>query len=201
MPKYKNENYYTPAYLLNSGRVSDKEMRAEYSRLRSIARKRLERFQGTMWQDTQVYRKYKDAFPQVKGITSNREMAYRLSAVYQFLNLRAGSVSALNKRMQKVISTLHKNGYTFVNKGNFRQFTDFMDEYRAQKLDKLYDSKDVADVFSHAERLKVDPMKLYEDFMFWMDNRKILAGLQPTKAKQQNINRLRRRVEKAKVIK
>ena len=72
--------------------------------------------------------------------------------------------------MKKSLSTLHDTGYTFVNEGNFRDFGQFMEEYRNQMLDMSYDSGDAADLYGVTIKHQLDPEKVKADFQFWLEN-------------------------------
>jgi hypothetical protein len=166
---------YTPE---GAKTLTDKQLRKEYSRLRSIARKRLERFEGTEWDDTQIYKANVGVYKPLKEIKSDRELRHLLSDVARFVMSDKGSVSALEKERQKTVNTLQERGYTFVNKENFRQFADFMEYARVANLNRMYDSKRVAEFYETAEKKKLSGEELRKAFRSWTKKQKKLKKIQ-----------------------
>lgn len=172
------EEVYTPE---GAKTLSDKQLRKEYSRLRSIARKRLERFEGTEWTDTQVYKLNVGQYKPLKEIKNDRELRHLLSDVASFVTAETGSVSGLEKQREKGVQTLNERGYDFVTKENYRKFADFMEYARVANLNKLYDSKRVAQFYDAAEKRKISGAKLQRAFRLW-------SGMQKNLKKIQNID-------------
>lgn len=175
--RYEKE-LYTPQ---GSKNLTDKELRKEYSRLRSIARKRLERFEGTEWTDTQIYRLNAGQYKPLKEITSDRELRHLFSDVARFVNAEVSSVSSLEKQREKGVQTLNERGYDFVNKQNYRQFAEFMEYARVSNLNKMYDSKRIADFYEATEKKKMSNEELRKAFRLWTRKQK-------KQKKIQNIN-------------
>lgn len=197
--------WYTPAALM-SGRVTEADARKEYTRLRDIAQKRLKRIGQSMFRDTQAYRLNVDAYPKLKDIRTagklgrpSADLAYKLSALARFVAAEQGSVAGMTRIMEKNLRTLHSNGYTFVTKKNYLNFAKFMEEWRAQGLDKEYDSGDTADLYEQVERHHMDPARVAEEFEYWLENRKELEQLRPSKSKgTQSSRKVKDRIERAK---
>lgn len=170
--------YYVPSVSMMSKNLTEKEIRAEYSRLRSIAQKRLKRFEGTEWTDTQVYRSNKGKYIPVKDIKNKTQMVALLAELARFITAETGSVSGLNENRKRNVETLHEHGYTFVTKENFRNFAEFMEEFRIRKLNRIYDSERVAELFSMAENKAIPPKELMKDFSFWIEHRDALLRME-----------------------
>lgn len=161
--KYSKE-IYTPE---GAKSLTDKQLRKEYSRLRSIARKRLERFEGTEWTDTQIYQENVGKFKPLKEVQSNRELRHLLHDVASFVTHETGSVSGLEKQRRNAVQALNERGYDFVTKKNFREFADFMEYARVVSLNHLYDSKRVAEFFEIAEKRRIKGEDLRTAFRAW----------------------------------
>lgn len=159
--------------------LSEQEAKKEYSRLRSIARKRLERFEGTEWTDTQIYKYNKNNFPTIANIKNIDELYRRLDMIARFLSSKRGSVSGLKQERKANIETLHEHKYSFVNVKNFRKFADFMEATRMEAQKFLYDSNRVAELFRVGEKKKIDPTELEKDFASWMNNLEKLKKMKP----------------------
>lgn len=159
---------YVPSVAMMSKYMTEKQMISEYSRLRSIARKRLERFEGTEWVDTQQYRMNAARYKPVKEIKNKTELVALLSDVSRFVIAKTGSVSGLRAQRSQALASLHEHGYTFVNKKNYPMFVQFMEAWRARDINRLYDSERVADLYHEARRKAISSVELREDFEFWL---------------------------------
>ena len=114
----------------------------EYSKLRSTARKRLERMGKSEFADSQMYRKYKDMFPvveTVRGLPPDKFID-KFEALQHFLGLKTSTIRGMKAVRKQSIKTLHDNGFDFVNVSNFKEWTDFLDWYRTIHPDKNYGS-------------------------------------------------------------
>lgn len=170
-----DRNLYTPQ---GARELSDKQLRKEYSRLRSIARKRLERFEGTEWTTSQIYRYNKEGFKPLKEVTSDRELRHLLSDVARFVTAERGSVSGLERERRKAVKTLQERGYTFVTKKNFRKFAEFMEYVRTANLGRMLDSKRVADFYETVERKEYSEDQMRDAFKSWSRKQRKLDKVQ-----------------------
>lgn len=166
---------YVPSVVMMSKYMTEKQMISEYSRLRSIARKRLERFVGTEWVDTQQYRMNAERYKPVKEIKNKTELVALLSDVSRFVTARTGSVSGLQAQRRQSIQSLYEHGYTFVNRKNFKQFADFMEDWRTWDRNRLYDSARVANLYHEAKKKQIAPDQLKRDFEFWLEKNSLEA--------------------------
>lgn len=160
---------YTPE---GAKAISDRQLRKEYTRLRSIARKRLERFEGTEWTDTQVYKLNVGVYKPLKQINTNRELRHLFSQVARFVMSETGSVSGLEKQREHAVESLNDRGYDFVSKDNFRKFAEFMEYARVSNLNRMYDSKRIADFYAASEKKQLSNKELQDAFRSWQRNQK-----------------------------
>lgn len=173
-----DEEWYQPAKLRAEMKAGNlKEIRKEYTRLRDISQKRLKRMGKSMFKDTQMYKRNVNHYPLLKDIQSESELAARLSDLSRFIMSQTSTVSGMNAQMNKSLKTLHEHDYNFVTKENFISFGKFMEEYRFQKLDEMYDSGDAAETYDALEKHRVDPEKVKEDFGFWLQNQETLEAM------------------------
>ena len=171
---YEKETY-TPEGAKN---LTEKQLHKEYSRLRSIARKRLERFEGTEWTDSQVYKLNAGVYKPLKEMTSERELRHLFSDLARFVMAKTSSVSGLEAQRKEAIGTLNDRGYDFVNKENYREFAEFMEYARVSNLNKMYDSKRIADFYEASEKKKLQNDELRSAFRSWSRNQKKLKKIQ-----------------------
>lgn len=181
--------FYTPAALLQYDVMTEREMRAEYSRLRSIARKRLEAMGRSEFRESEIYKRNVGAFPVTPSIESKRDLAYALSDVYRFVNAKRGSVSGLRKVRAQTIETMHKHGLTFINKSNIDVYGKLMETLRNMNLARIYSSEQVAEyAFLGVELMQMSSEELasalgnnLEDFNAFRDA--ALEGAKPAQAR------------------
>lgn len=178
-----DKDIYSYSTLKLAQPLTEKEVRQEYSRLRSIAQKRLKRFQGTEWEDTQIYKYNKDNFPKMKDIKSKDEIYHRLSLVANFITSSRSTISGLKRERKETINTLQERGYTYINNKNFKDFTEFMETIRTEKIAQIYDSKRIAELFNVAQKKKIPVDEIKKDFSSWMKNKEKLEKLKLTKNK------------------
>lgn len=132
-----SKNDFFPEILFS--KYTDAELKKEYSRLRSIARKRLERMSTSEYSESQTYLKNKNLFVPVAQIRGKKQLAELLTSVEEFVSSRASSIRGLNAIRRESIETLHRHGYDFVNKENYKIFTDFMQDF-SDKFARSYGS-------------------------------------------------------------
>ena len=165
--------WYTPSEIkakLEAGGALAREVRKEYTRLRDISQKRLKRLSAAGYENTDVYKKNVKHYPKLKAIKTDSELAQRLSDLSRFVGSTQSTVRGLKEREKKVLKTLKKNGYKYINESNLSDFGEFMEYYRDAMYDLEYDSGDAADLYTVVEKNKLDPEKVKEDFDFWLEN-------------------------------
>lgn len=178
---------YQPTWKFLRENFTDAELRREYSRLRDIAQKRLGRLGESEFDRSQTYQKNVGKFPKLSTMTTRgkngvriskrAEFARKLSELARFVSSPSSSVSGQKAIRNKTIQTLNDRGYKFVNASNYFDFLDFMEEYRMRKLDRIYDSDAVAEVYKSADKRGIDPKVLEDDFEFFMENRAALKKM------------------------
>jgi hypothetical protein len=163
---YEDE-VYTPD---GAKSLLDKDLRKEYSRLRSIARKRLQRFEGTEWEDSQIFQQNEHKFKPLKEISNERELRHLFSDVARFVTTETASVSGLEKQRRLALESLNEHGYDFVDHNNFKKFVNFMEFARAANINRMYDSDRLADFFQENERKFRSNTQMKIAFITWMKN-------------------------------
>lgn len=138
---------YTPRSLRD---YTSKELRSEYARLRSVAQKRLSRLAAKGYEETNVYRYNVGKYEPTRAL-SDAQIRYRLSQLADFIESPVTTITGIKASHDRMIETMRKRGFTGINQSNIAQFGRFMEAYRASNLDKIYDSKRVAAIFSSAE--------------------------------------------------
>lgn len=141
-----------------------KEARAEYSRLRKIAEKRLKRLGESSYKEGEIYRRYKDAFQPLPQNASASRVRKKLAEVARFVEKKQASISGFRSTENKQIATLHDRGYTWINKDNIQSFNDYMARIMKFTAAKNYDSEEIVDLAHDAMEAALDPDDVAEDF-------------------------------------
>lgn len=146
------------------GEFSLKEARAEYSRLRKIAEKRLKRMAESPYGKSAAYRRYKDAFEPLPRSASEERVRKKLSEVARFTEKKLGSISGAREVEQSQIEALQEHGYDWINKDNIQTFNDYMARIMKFTAAKNYDSEEIVDLVHDAMDAELDPEEVAEDF-------------------------------------
>ena len=127
---------YTPQSLRAS--LSKSEINKEYSRLRSIAQKRLARLSKSKFKGSTTFKYYDNFFKRIKDLEGG--VSYEmLTEINRFLQGPLSTIKGQNALRNQRINTLRKYGYE-VNDENFDNLTDVLDYLRDTYVDLIYDS-------------------------------------------------------------
>lgn len=141
---------------------NEKELRKEYSRLRAIAQKRIQRLGESKYSTSQAYLQNVGKYPKLRDIQSTQELLYAVRDVARFISAKRGSVQGQRAIELQTLTALRTHGYKFVSEENYMDFGEFWGYVRDNNLDKLYDSSQVVDLW---EQLRsVDTLTL-DDFV------------------------------------
>ena len=188
---------YIPA-AIRYGYITLPEARAEYSRLRSAAVKRLQRLSGTEGERYSAFRMYgKEGFPSLPKNASASEVGRALADVYHFLEMKTSSISSIRAAQRNAIKTLNERGYGFINKGNIREFGEFMEAARQQKVvsDNRGGSPTIVELYETVKRLQIPPEQVQRRFAYWLSKRKELEAMPtPKPGTKNNLDSLQARL-------
>lgn len=164
-----DENEYTPVALTGK---DVKELRAEYTRLRGVANKRLLKLADSEWSDNELYDEFAVGFKAASKLTTDRELRAALSDVARFITSPRSTITGNEQIARKYINTMNERGYDFVTRENYRDVVEFFEEWRQGKLDVIYDSEAVAEVYELAKEKKVKSSEdVKKNFEFWLQHR------------------------------
>ena len=144
---------YNPTYF---SKFSEAELRKEYSRLRSIAKKRMSRIEKSDWNWTNTYQSYKKDFPELSQIKRRSDLEDLLSRLGHYVYNMQSSIKGLEEIRDKSIATLEKHEFDFVTKENWREWVEFIKSYK-----KIFSGKsptpEELKAFEMREELMEDP--------------------------------------------
>ena len=150
---------YDVYYPYRLEQMDESALRKEYTRLRKIANKRLERLQASKYKDSELVKEYAGGFEILANVA---DLPRELTALARFVASEKSSITGLKRMENKTIRTLNQHGYTFVNAGNVGQFGSFMEEMRQAGYSKLYSSEFLANWWSEkgkSSRVNADKLK------------------------------------------
>ena len=146
---------------------NEKEVRQEYSRLRSIYRKRYERLIASKYSDIGLVkerpiRRYKP----IRQIESNYELYHLLSELATIVSSDL-TVSGLKKREKEKIKHINDVfGVGLKSHEDLLNFGKFMEQVRDFASDRIYDSDFAVELYSEGENLSNKKLlELYQDFL------------------------------------
>lgn len=191
-------DYYTVSSMELADVLTNKEMRAEYSRLRSIAQKRIANLRRVGYTDDNFYRYNVDRYVPLADIKNEKQLMQKLSDIANFLSSTKSSVRARRAKEREVIETLQEHGLTFINKNNINEFAEFMEAFRQQKLDSFYSSDQAADLYGLALEKRIDLRALKQNFEEFIDEQKKISNIvRKQNSKPMTASELRRRLKDA----
>lgn len=146
-----------------------KSTRKEYSRLRSIWKKRYERLvqseykNSSLVQDRPISR-----YPKISEIGTDREVQYLLSELGAIIGGEYTSIKGLKKLDKERIEKLNNKweGLNLKTRDDLKTFGEFMEKVRGYTADRIYDSDFAVDIFDQTENLSNEKMlELYKEFL------------------------------------
>jgi len=139
----------TPYEIMRSA-ASDRELRAEYTRMRDQAQKQMQRLIKSGYRVPARYGlEAKRGFLKLSEIRDRRELSYAMSNLSEFLTAKNTSVRGAREIQRSILDTLHRHGYTGINSKNIATFGRFMDVLRERMGGrKHFPSGDVAQFLS-----------------------------------------------------
>ena len=157
---------YTPE-ALQSGSLSEKEIRDEYRRLRNIANKRIERLEKAGYEQTQTYLRNVGAYKSPSNYTVP-ELQYKLYQISKFVAAKSSTVSGMRLIEKEAIETLQEKGLGRIN--NLQEFGDFMSWARTEYKSSEFDSERAAEIFNEAKRRNISIEEIKKDYELYRDN-------------------------------
>lgn len=164
---------YLPTALEQLG---EKELRKEYSRLRDIAQKRLQRLSEGGYETSVAYRMNRDRYKKLRDIRSTGELVERLSDLSRFIEARSSSVTGQKGIERDRLASLKESGYDFVNRQNLREFGEFMNYMKSLFPKHPSASAEVASALFAGYREKraqaKTPQEMHDLFTAWLEKEK-----------------------------
>lgn len=163
---------YTPYNLWAN--YDEQTLRSEYSRLRSIAKSRLERLQNNSeFSGAQFVKNWGTGFPTLKDIGTNKmSIAANISRVSNFLNAQSSTLTGIKETYAKMLENYKEVGYDFIDKSNVVHFSNFLDYLRSQHILRYADSDSAYEFFSDYKGNKSNAQEMSAAFEKWITRQK-----------------------------
>lgn len=176
-----------------------KEVRKEYSRLRSIWRKRYERLLKSDYKDINLVKDRPiQRYKQLKDISSDREIYHLLSELATIIASDRTTVTGLKKREKEQMEHINDvYGTELKTHEDLLNFGRFMEQLRDFASDRIYDSDFAVELYSEGEKLSTDKLlDLYKEFL--KTGSRNIVKLKSNIAKKEKAKRQKRKAGKRK---
>ena len=176
-----------------------KEVRKEYSRLRSIWRKRYERLLKSDYKDINMVKDRPiQRYKQLKDITSDREIYHLLSELATIIGSDRTTITGLKKQEKEQMKHINDvYGTELKTHEDLLNFGRFMEQLRDFASDRIYDSDFAVELYSDGEKLSTGKMlELYKEFL--KTGSRNISKLKSGIAKKEKVKRQKRKAGKRK---
>ena len=193
----RSKDDYTPLALELTWDMKD--VRKEYSRLRSIWRKRYERLLKSDYKDINLVKDRPiQRYKQLKDITSDREIYYLLSELATIIASDRTTVTGLKKQEKEQMQRINDvYGTELKTHEDLLNFGRFMEQLRDFASDRIYDSDFAVELYSEGEKLSTGKMlELYKEFL--KTGSRNIEKLKSGIAKKEKVKRQKRKAGKRK---
>lgn len=193
----RTKDDYTPLALELTWDMKD--VRKEYSRLRSIWRKRYERLLKSDYKDINLVKDRPiQRYKQLKDTTSDREIYHLLSELATIIASDITTVTGLKKREKEQMQHINDvYGTELKTHEDLLNFGRFMEQLRDFASDRIYDSDFAVELYSDGEKLSTRKMlDLYKEFL--KTGSRNIEKLKSGIAKKEKAKRQKRKAGKRK---
>ena len=193
----RTKDDYTPLALELTWDMKD--VRKEYSRLRSIWRKRYERLLKSDYKDINLVNDRPiQRYKKLKEITSDREIYHLLSELATIIASDRTTVTGLKKQEKEQMQHINDvYGTELKTHEDLLNFGSFMEQLRDFASDRIYDSDFAVELYSDGEKLSTGKMlELYKEFL--RTGSRNISKLKSGIAKKEKAKRQKRKVGKRK---
>lgn len=161
--KIAGMSYTQLTRLVDSGRVSVKELKSAYTQLRTAAKSR-ERTVSKEDVQQQFGNFESNNFRQLKNLVTTSELLHELADVGRFLRSDRSTITGLKEQRENLIDTMSSQGFD-IDESNYRDFIEFMKWFKASEFSKLYDSdsEEVSEVFNSGAASPSDWKELFRE--------------------------------------
>lgn len=164
--------------------------RKEYSRLRSIARKRIDRLQKSGLWSSEKANKARMVLLMPSKMVAESDLSFGISDLNQFLYKSPSTVSAAREQAKKradaaaaSADSLRRNYGVEISDDDMKSFGKYMEWMRERAIDEVYDSGEAVEEFDKLREKAVqiegvDVSSILKDFKYWSEHQDELEDAQ-----------------------
>lgn len=131
-----SENFYTvqgAETMFHTGTKDDiSTMRSEYTRMRDVAQKRIQRLGKSEFSESKAYQSHKGGFPKLRDIDP-RDFPKAFAELAKFVKAKGSTVTGQRQIKEKTIKSWQDQGLD-LNKKNYDRVIKVMEELRKRKV-------------------------------------------------------------------
>lgn len=159
------EFYYNPLTIRR--KLTDKEVRAEYSRLRSVAQKRITRLKEGGEEFKRYYQNWTTSFPKLSELKNASDVRFALARAGRFLQ-GPTTVKEARADINRRLDLLKRSGFKSVGKDDLEDFYLYMELMREEFEGYQFDSEKIIEMYeiyheSMSVRQILDMFKQWEE--------------------------------------
>lgn len=192
---YKNfafdQNDYTFGELAKmldgAGKHTEKEYRAEYSRLYKVAKSRLARFESAGLTKNHTYKRAVRAIKPQSSLKTD-DFVKAFTELHRFLTSPTGTITGAKESDARAIAEFRADGLEWVNSDNLYDFYEFLDKIAEAGYDLIYGSERLVEVFEDALESGMASNEIFQAFDKFMSQKKDRTG------KKEDLNAFRQNI-------
>lgn len=160
---------YTPLGISYLQAASVKDARKEYTRLRDIANKRLNRLRASKFaKQPEVRNFYANGIPKLSDLGDVHDLERALSRLYEWLS-GPSTIKEMTQRLDaRILRTLHQNRF-YVDKKDLAAFGRFMDYMAARLKSLMIPSEVIAEYYVESRKKGLSGERLRRDFEAFLE--------------------------------
>lgn len=145
------------------------EVRAEYSRLRSVAQKRLQRLEQAGFLREGVALSRRRSFKKLAEMKDPRDVRASLVDLYRFLHAETSTVGGQRRVMRRTIANFQFYGIKNINEKNYFKYIEYLEHLKEEyDIRKMVASPQIIEYLAQVKNLSMAAEELERDFEKWL---------------------------------
>lgn len=190
---------YHPDILQNA--YTEKELRAEYTRLRDIGQKRIKRLLGSEYAGSATANKWGSGIPRLSEMRNISDLSHALSELASFISSPYSSVTGQREMRRQQRDTLEKHfpGLDLSSDSKFDKFTKVMNSQVANNLEKVFGSDRAVILYKTLQEKGVRNINAFVStpakMAYWLNNVENLEAAELPKGKHKSAKAFKELIE------
>lgn len=148
-------------------------IRSQYAKESAYIRRRLKDI-AAKDPDSFIVRRYENEFPALRDFKLRPSDSVIEKGLEKMRELRKAGAFSTKQQKQFVgqaIYTLNARGYKFINKSNFKDLFEFLDEARAQGIASIYGYEKVLETINRARKQGLTDEEIKANIDYWAEHK------------------------------